>query len=80
MTDVTAGVLAGLGSAAVWPVAVRAQQSQLMRHIGVLMFESMDDPIGQSDIALFHAVGHRRRGDPIAFGFGTFDVGKSQCV
>jgi hypothetical protein len=29
--------IAGLGSAAVWPVAVRAQQGDRVRRIGVLM-------------------------------------------
>jgi putative ABC transport system substrate-binding protein len=45
--------IAGLGSAVVWPLAARAQQPDRMRRIGVLMFESMDDPVGQSEIATF---------------------------
>src|SRR5271168_1715416 len=45
--------IAGLGSAAAWPVVARAQQPGRMRRIGVLMFVSMDDPVGQSDIATF---------------------------
>ena len=36
-----------------WPLAARAQQPRLMRRIGVLMFQSMDDPVGQSDVAEF---------------------------
>jgi putative tryptophan/tyrosine transport system substrate-binding protein len=44
-------LIAGLGSAAAWPVVTRAQQTNRMRRIGVLMFESMDDPLGQSEIA-----------------------------
>jgi putative tryptophan/tyrosine transport system substrate-binding protein len=36
--------IAGLGSAAAWPVAARAQQSDQMRRIGVLMSATPDDP------------------------------------
>jgi putative ABC transport system substrate-binding protein len=35
--------IAGLGSAAAWPLVARAQQSQRMRRIGVLM-NYADDP------------------------------------
>jgi putative ABC transport system substrate-binding protein len=45
--------IAGLGGAAAWPVVARAQQAGRMRRIGVLMFASMDDPVGQSAIAMF---------------------------
>ena len=38
--------IAGLGSTAAWPVAVRAQQSDRMRRIGVLMLYGPDDPAG----------------------------------
>ena len=41
--------IALLGSAAVaWPLAVRAQQSERMRRIGVLLTYAADDPIGQA--------------------------------
>jgi len=43
-----------LGSAAaVWPVATRAQQSERMRRIGVLMNISADDPEAQSRMTAF---------------------------
>jgi len=35
------------------PLAARAQQAERVRRIGVLKFESMDDPVGQSDVAEF---------------------------
>jgi putative ABC transport system substrate-binding protein len=35
--------IAGLGSAAAWPVAARAQQGERMRHIGMLLSATADD-------------------------------------
>jgi hypothetical protein len=37
-----------LGDAAAWPLAARAQQSERMRRIGVLMSYAADDPAGQA--------------------------------
>jgi putative tryptophan/tyrosine transport system substrate-binding protein len=37
-----------LGGASAWPIAVRAQQPQRMRRIGVLMLYVEDDPEGQA--------------------------------
>src|SRR5215468_11567750 len=43
-----------LGSAAAWPLATRAQQSERMRRIGVLMNTVSDDAEGQARLAAFH--------------------------
>jgi putative ABC transport system substrate-binding protein len=41
------------GTAAVWPLAARAQQAQQVRRIGVLMNLAADDPEGQARLAAF---------------------------
>jgi putative ABC transport system substrate-binding protein len=45
--------VAGLGGAAAWPLAVRAQQPQRMRRVGVLMNLASDDPESVARIATF---------------------------
>jgi putative ABC transport system substrate-binding protein len=45
--------VAGLGGAAMWPVVARAQQSQRMRRIGVLMNLAADDPETVQRMAAF---------------------------
>jgi putative tryptophan/tyrosine transport system substrate-binding protein len=45
--------IAGLGSAAAWPVVARAQQGERVRRIGVLMSVLQDDPDGLADLAAF---------------------------
>src|SRR5262245_9693610 len=42
-----------LGGAAVWPQAARAQPSERMRRIGVLMSYAADDPAGQARLLAF---------------------------
>ena len=42
-----------LGGAGAWPLAVRAQQPDRMRHIGVLMAAAADDPEYQARIGAF---------------------------
>jgi putative tryptophan/tyrosine transport system substrate-binding protein len=42
-----------LGSAVIWPAATRAQQSEGVRRIGVLMNRAADDPQGQARLAAF---------------------------
>src|SRR5262245_2981073 len=45
------------GAAATWPLAVRAQQAEQMRRVGVLMPAAADDPQFQKRIAAFrHAL------------------------
>ena len=46
--------IAGLGSAAAWPLAVRAQQTGPMRRIGLLLPAAADDPVFQDRLAAFY--------------------------
>ena len=45
--------IAALGSAAVWPVVARAQQSQRMRRIGVLTQGDETDPVWKIRLSAF---------------------------
>ncbi len=45
--------IAGLGSAAAWPLAARAQQGDRVRRIGVLMPGDENDPVGKARVSAF---------------------------
>ena len=45
--------IAGLGSAAAWPVVARAQQGDRVRRIGVLMTYDENDPEGRGYVSVF---------------------------
>ena len=45
--------IAGLGSAAAWPLAARAQQSERVRRIGVLLGFDENDPLGKTWVSAF---------------------------
>ena len=45
--------IAGLAGATAWPLAVRAQQTNRIRRVGVLMHLAADDPEGQARHAAF---------------------------
>ena len=45
--------LLGVGAAAAWPLAARAQQGERVRRIGVLMNTAPDHPEGKARLAIF---------------------------
>jgi putative ABC transport system substrate-binding protein len=49
--------IAGLGSAAAWPVVARAQQGDRVRRIGVLMSGDENYPSGKIYVSAFNREG-----------------------
>ena len=45
--------IAGLGTAAAWPLAARAQQGDRVRRIGVLTGPAENDPVAKSYVSAF---------------------------
>jgi putative ABC transport system substrate-binding protein len=45
--------IAGLGGAAAWPLAARAQQRERMRHVGILLPGTHDDVEFQGFVGAF---------------------------
>ena len=45
--------IAGLGTAAAWPLAARAQHGERTRRLGVLMARPESDPVFQAHIQIF---------------------------
>src|SRR6516165_9375099 len=45
--------IAGLGSAAAWPMVARAQQGERVRRIGVLLPAAADDTVWQTRVGAF---------------------------
>jgi putative tryptophan/tyrosine transport system substrate-binding protein len=45
--------IAGLGSAAAWPLAIRAQQPERMRRIGIILPAAADEPEYQARVGVF---------------------------
>src|SRR5215472_6178234 len=48
--------ITAVGSAVVWPLVVRAQQSERVYRIGILSNKKGDDPEGHNEVAAFIAV------------------------
>jgi len=61
--------IAGIGAAAAWPLAVRAQQLDRTKRIGALMFAVENDPEARARVAAF-----RRGLVPLRSDYDSFDV------
>jgi len=66
------------GSAAAWPLGARAQQSEQMRRIGVLMNRAANDAEGKARLTLFRqALLGANRTWPIAVQMSAYDPKRS---
>ena len=66
------------GTTVAWPLAARAQQSQQMRRIGVLMNRAADDPDGQARVTAFQQALEQLAG-VTAVMCGRHPLGRGQC-
>jgi putative ABC transport system substrate-binding protein len=79
--------IVGLGGAAAWQLAARAQQRERVRHIGVIMTLTPDDPEAQARLAGFRqalqdlgwSAGHNVRFD-YRWGSGDFELNRKNAA
>ena len=76
--------IAGLGGAASWPLAARAQQGNRVRRIGVLMAGGENDPVRETYVSAFTqalaALGYDRRNVRMDVRWGGGDINRIRAL